>query len=286
MQRQPSLHRVDSKGVYAMVSIPGSRAQPTAATGGGRASRPLPWELRLSRFQFLTVTFFAFGTVMTSYYLGFVSGKAVGVEAALDGAVASLPKLPIVPPLDEGTEEPMVGGEAVERLDVERAAQPVAEVPLKKDSEGLQAIPEVQASSTGLPRPQDALEKVLEDRAVVVKTTATAAAPTVAAQKAADGEAGSKLGLQLLRQGTVPRGWYVQVAAPTTVEQARAAAAALVEAGFPVVIEDVKMSKKQEKQYYRVLVGPEADKLPGERMVSQVKETGLVTGDPFLRRVK
>lgn len=266
-----------------MVSIPGSRAQATTASGGGRTARPLPWELRLSRSQFALITLFAFGMATTSYYLGFVSGKAVGIEAALDGAVASLPKLPIVPPLDEGNDEAGAGSDVVERLDVERTVSPVTEVPLKKDSEGLQAIPEVQAPSKGLPKPQDALEKVLEDRAVVVKTTATAAVPTASAQKAAGSEAGSKLGSQLLRQGTVPRGWYVQVAAPTTVEQARVAAAALVNAGFPVVIEDVKMGKNQ---YYRVLVGPEADKLPGERMVSQVKEAGLVQGYPFLRRVK
>lgn len=266
-----------------MVSIPGSRVPPTSSAGGGRAPRPLPWELRLSRSQFFLITVFAFGMVTTSYYLGFVSGKAVGVEAALDGAVASLPKLPIVPPLDEGDDEAGAGNEVVERLDVERPASPVPEVTLKKDSEGLQAIPEVQVPSKGLSRPQDTLEKVLEDRSVAVKTTATAAAPDASAQKATESDAGGKLGSQLLRQGSVPRGWYVQVAAPTTVEQARTAAAALVEAGFPVVVEDVKMGKNQ---YYRVLVGPEADKLPGERMVNQVKGTGIVKGDPFLRRVK
>lgn len=266
-----------------MVSIPGSRVQPTEHSGGGRSSRALPWELRLSRSQFLLSTLLTFGVVISSYYLGFISGKAVGVEAALDGAVASLPKLPILPPLDEGEAESDAGSDVVERLDIERATSASPEVTLKKDSEGLQAIPQVRAPSEGGPRPQDALEKVLNDRSVVVKTTAIAAAPTVAAQKTAESGAVGKLGVQLLRQGTVPRGWYVQVAAPTTAEQARAAAATLVEAGFPVVIEDVKLGKKQ---YYRVLVGPEAGKLPGERMVGQVKEAGVLKGDPFLRRVK
>ncbi len=81
----------------------------------------------------------------------------------------------------------------------------------------------------------------------------------------------------------VPPGYFVQVAAPKTVKEAEVIAKRLKGSGFPVVIEDFSTGKSP---YFRVLVGPEDNKVQAERLVGQVKREQYISGNPFIRQSK
>lgn len=290
--------------VLEMIAIPGRKVHQTTSAAGSKGSGRLSGELRLSTVGFGIFSLGLGVCVVGAYYLGFVTGKTLGVEAALSGSVASLPKLPIVVPIELPSEEESGKRDAVRSHDSVKMSSPQPAEAIKKDEEGLQRIPKLNLErpepsqaqersviqknearpkergtlgDNGGSVPLDPLEKVLDDRTAALKLTPTAAADV------REGEGETEPGSKFLKEGTVPRGWYVQAAAVTTEEEARLAAGKLVSSGFPVVIEDVKIGKKQ---YYRILVGPEPEREPALRMVEQVKQERLLRGDPFLRRAK
>lgn len=82
---------------------------------------------------------------------------------------------------------------------------------------------------------------------------------------------------------SVPTGYYAQVAAPKTLDEAEALARKLKKSGFPVVVESSSLNKAP---FYRVLVGPEDNKVQGERLVGQLKSERYINGTPFIRKVK
>lgn len=82
---------------------------------------------------------------------------------------------------------------------------------------------------------------------------------------------------------SVPSGYYAQVAAPKTLDEAEAVARKLKKSGFPVVVESSSLNKAP---FYRVLVGPEDNKVQGERLVGQLKSERYINGTPFIRKVK
>jgi cell division septation protein DedD len=82
---------------------------------------------------------------------------------------------------------------------------------------------------------------------------------------------------------SVPTGYYAQVAAPKTLDEAEAIARKLKKSGFPVVVESSSLNKAP---FYRVLVGPEDNKVQGERLVGQLKSERYINGTPFIRKVK
>lgn len=84
-------------------------------------------------------------------------------------------------------------------------------------------------------------------------------------------------------KGSLPRGWYAQVAAPEGMTDANSMATMLSSSGFPVVIEKATV---RGQTYYRVLVGPEDDRKRGEILLGQVKRERYLTGQPFIRMVK
>ena len=81
----------------------------------------------------------------------------------------------------------------------------------------------------------------------------------------------------------VPPGYFVQVAAPKTLKDAEVVAKKLRGSGFPVMIEDFSTGKSP---YFRVLVGPEDNKVQAERLVGQVKRESYISGQPFIRQSK
>lgn len=84
-------------------------------------------------------------------------------------------------------------------------------------------------------------------------------------------------------RGSVPRGWFAQVAAPKEREDADELAAKLRSSGFVVVIENAQV---RGEAYYRVLVGPEESRNQAEILIKQLKRERYLDGEPFLRMVK
>ena len=78
----------------------------------------------------------------------------------------------------------------------------------------------------------------------------------------------------------LPKGWYAQVAAPRKIAEAQALAMKLKRSGFPVLIERASV---RGEDYFRVVVGPEKDRVQVDRLIGQVRREGF---EPFPRAVK
>jgi cell division septation protein DedD len=78
-------------------------------------------------------------------------------------------------------------------------------------------------------------------------------------------------------------GWYAQVAAPSDSSDATSLAKKLRGSGFPVQVERAKV---RGQEYYRVLVGPEKDRVYAERLVTQLKRESYLSGAPFIKKVR
>ena len=81
-------------------------------------------------------------------------------------------------------------------------------------------------------------------------------------------------------RNALPKGWFAQVAAPKRLSEAEAMATKLKRSGFPVLIERANV---RGEEYFRVVVGPESDRVQVDRLIAQVKREGY---SPFPRAVK
>lgn len=81
----------------------------------------------------------------------------------------------------------------------------------------------------------------------------------------------------------VSSGYFAQVAAPKKMNEAQTIAQKLKKSGFPVVIEPFSNGGQS---FYRVLVGPEENKVQADRLVSQLKGERYLPGAPFIRKYK
>lgn len=82
---------------------------------------------------------------------------------------------------------------------------------------------------------------------------------------------------------TLPPGHFAQVAAPKKLTDAEDIAKKLKKSGFPVVVE---VASIQGVEYFRVLVGPEENKVQAERLIEQLGSERYIPGKPFIRVVK
>jgi cell division septation protein DedD len=80
----------------------------------------------------------------------------------------------------------------------------------------------------------------------------------------------------------LPPGYFAQVSAPKKLSEAESVAKRLKRAGFPVVVESASV---KGESFYRVLVGPEENKVQAERLVSQLQSESFVASKPFIRKV-
>jgi cell division septation protein DedD len=120
---------------------------------------------------------------------------------------------------------------------------------------------------------------LLDERIASAKASAAAGVSAASDTKPSDKKSESGL---LVRK-VVPSGYFAQVAAPKKVAEAEAVAAKLKRSGFPVVIESASVAGQN---FYRVLVGPEENKVQADRLVSQLTGESYISGKPFIRKVK
>jgi cell division septation protein DedD len=120
--------------------------------------------------------------------------------------------------------------------------------------------------------------KSADAKAAVSASTATKLDKPVKAEEPSKASENQNLVRQVL-----PQGFFAQVAAPTKLNEAEDIAKRLKRSGFPVVIETANV---RGENYYRVLVGPEQDKVTADRLVGQLQRERYLSGAPFIRRVK
>jgi cell division septation protein DedD len=81
----------------------------------------------------------------------------------------------------------------------------------------------------------------------------------------------------------LPKGWFAQVAAPRKRSDAMTVAQKLRGSGFSTIVEEAEV---RGDKYYRVLVGPEAERPTAERLVGQLRRESYLQTAPFLKLVK
>lgn len=123
---------------------------------------------------------------------------------------------------------------------------------------------------------------ILDERIASARGDAakTAQQDTTSGGKVAEQSKGD--GGPLVRK-VLPTGYFAQVAAPKKLSEAESIASKLKRSGFPVVVESASVAGQS---FYRVLVGPEQNKVQADRLVSQLKSESYLSGDPFLKKVK
>ena len=84
-------------------------------------------------------------------------------------------------------------------------------------------------------------------------------------------------------QGVTKKGWYAQVAAPKSKQDADAMSFKLRNNGFMTAIESANVNGDT---YFRILVGPEDTRSQAERLVDQLKRESYISGAPFIRNMK
>jgi cell division septation protein DedD len=124
------------------------------------------------------------------------------------------------------------------------------------------------------PQPEKSASALLDERIASAKAAAAASDTKLAEKKNDSGP--------LVRK-VVPSGYFAQVAAPKKMNEAEAIAGKLKRSGFPVVIESASVAGQN---FYRVLVGPEENKVQADRLVSQLGSESYISGKPFIRKVK
>jgi cell division septation protein DedD len=123
-------------------------------------------------------------------------------------------------------------------------------------------------------QPEKSASALLDERIASAKAAA-ATTETKSADKKSDSG-------PLVRK-VIPSGYFAQVAAPKKMNEAEAIAGKLKRSGFPVVIESASVAGQN---FYRVLVGPEENKVQADRLVSQLDSESYISGKPFIRKVK
>lgn len=79
------------------------------------------------------------------------------------------------------------------------------------------------------------------------------------------------------------KGWYAQVAAPKDLSEARGLAGKLHQSGFASTVE---VANVRGEKYFRVLVGPETNRVYAERLVQQLRGEPYISGTPFVKMVR
>jgi cell division septation protein DedD len=292
----------------------------------------------------------AIGAIFGAYFIGFLSGRYVGFEAARTASGVEVPKLALNEEFPEKNQKGwdsvygQLGGSAVVGAEVKKPVeaqkpqvpdqrivkavqegrQEVAQKPQQAESSvaarrdpisdpdaiftqdlgGSQALvddaPTKEISGTGgevrvLGREADVVEGTgaeLEGRGTTPGALKGAPSQEVAPKKAAVVEPEVSAPAKVTKPvetkkekvsvvKRLPKGYFAQVAAPK--REAEDLARRLRKSGFPVVVEDNSAGRSP---FYRVMVGPEDNKVQADRMLGQLKREKYLDGKIFVRQVK
>jgi len=185
-----------------------------------------------------------------------------------------------------------------ERLERARSdARKSAPGELKQDSQPAKVeLPKVESPKVEVASDAKAGAKVEPKRAEQKGETSSEAKQVAAKEKVADlpkpvvpvlpdpGEAAPqpKTDSNFVKR-IVPQGYFAQVAAPKNLSDAESVARKLKRSGFPVVVE---VANVRGEEYFRVLVGPEQNRVHADRLVEQLQSERYLSAPPFIRQVK
>jgi cell division septation protein DedD len=147
----------------------------------------------------------------------------------------------------------------------------------RADAEG------AKAAENALKAEQKTEAKVEEKAAVAKAKSVEAPKPAAPALPEVDEKVAPAKSDSNFVKRVVPAGYFAQVAAPKNLSDAESVARKLKKSGFPVVVE---VANVRGEEYYRVLVGPEQNRVHADRLVGQLGSERYLSGPPFIRQVK
>jgi len=252
---------------------------------GWNILKSMSFELSLPQIAATAVVLACFTIV--SYVIGFHSGRDQGMVLALDASERYISKLPI----------------EITATSHQGLSEVATDIYAKLSLEGYGDIPDDKKNSGGtdvaplLPNGDDVTQDSKIDSANDSQQVGHSLADRLRVERPKKGIEGENLPVAkaldevALGDGAVPKidqaklskGWFVQVSAPALESDAESLSKKLKASGFAVIIEKAKV---QERNYYRVLVGPEEVRLASERMLMQLLREKYIDKTPFIRHVK
>jgi cell division septation protein DedD len=177
----------------------------------------------------------------------------------------------------------MLGGEKAEGgTGADKTLGMILEERLAKAREGEKNVRAITQPSSAAAQKVETKEPVRA--AAVAPVDARPARDTERAETRAETKQGSaRSDTSTGPRQVLPAGFFAQVAAPKRMADAEEVAKKLRKSGFPVMIETASV---RGEDFYRVLVGPEENKVQADRLVEQLQRERYLSGAPFIRRVK
>ncbi len=256
-------------------------------------------QVRLGKLQVAVWIGLALAGICGAYFVGFYSGRHVGFQVARDTSAIDLAKLSV--PHVSFVDVEKNSAKIYEKLNRPAIIEESGEA-IKLEAESAVA----GKNSSGLDRgePSDLGDDLFRDLTsggeLIIGDEASI--PRVLKEKPASeknplarqGEK-DRVAAEAIKQApkaisddskfaeSIPTGFYAQVAAPKRLQDADKLARRLKQSGFPIAIESVVIG---QQSFYRVLVGPEKNKLYAERLILQLRSERYIPTDPFIREVR
>jgi cell division septation protein DedD len=218
--------------------------------------------------------------LLSTYVVGFRTGRQRGVIHALDSSEMYLAKLPVEVASVKPEDLDEVSSDIYAKLSLEPYKSQKVDT---KNPDGTDVAP--LSGNEDVKKPQRPISDRLGLERGATKTSAEVKGTEVV------GETSKKESLlppsssviPTIEQADLSKGWFVQVAAPASEADATSLSNKLKSSGFQVLIERAKV---QERTYYRILVGPEATRITSERLLQQLLREKYIDKAPFIRQVK
>lgn len=278
------------------------------------------WQVRLGSYQVTALLGLMMGSIFSSYFLGFHSGKGVGLENALTITAGQVVKFRIAAAPVEDKTQNTVTNEAINSFEIDTAKPAVHEninqkdkssndakestvelatLPTTKIDEPLQdvlPVKEVNNSVTEDIKKSDTLKKEVklplsDSPEINVQPDTVIKKTSSVTQTLTESKPVEKLEISAVEKNKAEKNkiandaqgekWYAQVSAPNTLSEANALQKQLRNSGFNVTISKVQVGKNQ---VFRVLVGPEKNKEIATRMINQLKREKFIKSTPFLKK--
>lgn len=256
-------------------------------------------QVRLGKLQVAVWIGIALAATSGAYLVGFYSGRHVGFQVARDTSAIDLAKLsvPHVSFVDveknsakiyEKLNRPAVIEETTEAIRLEAKSAIAVKRPSGLDGSspndlGDDLFRDLTSGGELIIGDEASIQKVLKE-----KPASDSKQLNLEGEKARVAVEGIKQAPKATSSEskfaqTIPTGFYAQVAAPKRLQDSEKLARRLRQSGFPVAIESVMIG---QQSFYRVLVGPEKNKLYAERLISQLRSERYIPTDPFIREVR
>lgn len=268
------------------------------------------WQVSLKAWEFIFLSSCVLLALFCSYFFGYRAGHAVGYEdsnraalkktaryeifedaakdldnKSLDEIYASLNSSAITESDKEELDETDLA--AINTIRVQDNQEGIAQDELKSKPMLEEEIIELVTDSDGASSRVEGQKIVLKEEVVVEKLT-----DKPLEKKIEEADAVIEEPVREIEEASVttkfkpskmPVGWYVQVATSKSSEGAKKLVSSLKSSGFPSRIETIRLG---DKEFYRVLVGPEQKKDYANRLVTQLGRERYLSGKPFIRNIK